>query len=867
MGNVESIFGDSRLSNLPDQKEIYNKTQTTAILMKRIIDFILQNADIRDTISLATTKGCSQWLILAKSEIENLLTEIEVEPTLGNGGILYLEKINKFIPPKNSGELTREQKKKQRENPSVKEQYCTVIAFFSIRLFQVVGALALSVLDSDIPINNYGINGRPTTTQTRVKQDRSVNGIFGFRQPKKTRRLGDTISSFENSISRFTDNIGSKVSNVIGKVFQRGGGNLSGIFSGFYLKPISNSNTDSYLYNFTTQSPTIPSSFIIIKYFDTPGKQALDKYIVKSDKKVPFEFVIEFKDKTINLINFKYEDKNKNLVYIGKKSLDFNIIGDADIITRGYNYTDTQKKLRELWATIYNNTEYPDKLTENSPEDDKKSYDFKIENYVQFEKLRIFMSNRTSVASKMPKITINFTNDRKAAESKDLGAYIEGVVDEINNQSDEFLLVVFKKFKYIIENRSGTGVYNIFDPNQADKKTSIYITNRNYSDGNPLLFYKTERIIANKKYLIKMSFKVKFEASKPSDLLYLLSFIDDIRLTVQDMSESGKIIRDSEIMETEYTEKDDNKEPKKKFKFSLNPDDEPVLKDYRFNKNMTIPTFLDKIFSELNEELVDDDIEASYINSKDGFKPPIRDTDLADTDNPIKYSELWKQLSKKGTPIKSFCVARALQLLNAEGLQSNVPAEIYPMVFNLKFPFVENSSLPKPGESITSAAPIKALETLFVKPSIKYTKEQINFGNDYDRKRKESLANILGAFGNIQAESLSKLNELKATEIVSINDATKIYDLRLKAIRMFEVQFNHTRKVNDLLKEIFTFEKGISVKTELLSKGVRGIEEIAVKARDLLVDYYSKCQTAYSEGVKILQDTRTNRVPVNNANT
>ena len=58
---------------------------------------------------------------------------------------------------------------------------------------------------------------------------------------------------------------------------------------------------------------------------------------------------------------------------------------------------------------------------------------------------------------------------------------------------------------------------------------------------------------------------------------------------------------------------------------------------------------------------------------------------------------------------------------------------------------------------------------------------------------------------------------------------------------------------NNLLKDIFTFDKGVSVKPELLSKGVRGIEEIAVKARDLLVDYYSKCQTAYIEGVDVLK--------------
>ena len=56
-----------------------------------------------------------------------------------------------------------------------------------------------------------------------------------------------------------------------------------------------------------------------------------------------------------------------------------------------------------------------------------------------------------------------------------------------------------------------------------------------------------------------------------------------------------------------------------------------------------------------------------------------------------------------------------------------------------------------------------------------------------------------------------------------------------------------------LLNKLFTIDNSITLNNDILSKGIRGIEEVALEARDLLSDYYSNCQIKYNEGVKIIQ--------------
>jgi hypothetical protein len=246
-------------------------------------------------------------------------------------------------------------------------------------------------------------------------------------------------------------------------------------------------------------------------------------------------------------------------------------------------------------------------------------------------------------------------------------------------------------------------------------------------------------------------------------------------------------------------------------------------------------------------------IEYGFARSKEGYVRPVLN---AKSDSPLKYTELWETLQKT-PPIKSFCVARALQLLNLSGLSQQVPESIRPLIYKSKFEYVQNKSLPSPGDKVVESAPFKALQQLYISPK---DVESLKIDGKYlpeDKTKDASLLKILTSFEqtNARLETLKEDEDDKKIEIGEIKDKTKISDLRSQAKKLFAIQFNHTDAVLKLIKKIFNISAGaIEFNQAIAKKGLRGIEEIAQEARDLLSGYYSNCQTEFAEGVRILKE-------------
>jgi hypothetical protein len=265
----------------------------------------------------------------------------------------------------------------------------------------------------------------------------------------------------------------------------------------------------------------------------------------------------------------------------------------------------------------------------------------------------------------------------------------------------------------------------------------------------------------------------------------------------------------------------------------------------------TIQRWLQLMFSIIKEE-AEEVVESGPIQTKQGYLRAVPDSTIS---NPKLYTEqLWKNLTRS-PPVKSFCTARALQLLNISGLQKILPKEIIPLIYNTSFDLVKDGSLPTPGQSIKTSAGIRALNSLYD-----------DFTDIYDSKTNSNNNKI--PLGRIIINSFVENEELRSTikKLEDIKEETgtkvgpldvktsrsKVNELRNQARILFQTQFDHTSKVNSLLQKIFVFSEPITLNPSILAKGIKGIEEIAVEARNLLTDYYSQCQVEYSKGIKIL---------------
>jgi hypothetical protein len=122
----------------PLRDKLMQSTKKDIDMMNEILQFMLKNATLADFYSVADPSRCKNYLVAGKDALLALFRQLQVRP-VKEGGVLYFQRIDGL-------------KKGMPQELEVKQNdYCLELAFFFIRIFQVFGALTLSVLDVSIP--------------------------------------------------------------------------------------------------------------------------------------------------------------------------------------------------------------------------------------------------------------------------------------------------------------------------------------------------------------------------------------------------------------------------------------------------------------------------------------------------------------------------------------------------------------------------------------------------------------------------------------------------------------------------------------------------------------------------------------------
>lgn len=90
---------------------------------------------MRDMYSLADPRMCKEYIIFATSALSKLFATVQINKE--TDGTLWFQKI-KGLQEKNP-------------DPQLQQQRCKELAFYFIRIFQVYAAIALSIMDSELP--------------------------------------------------------------------------------------------------------------------------------------------------------------------------------------------------------------------------------------------------------------------------------------------------------------------------------------------------------------------------------------------------------------------------------------------------------------------------------------------------------------------------------------------------------------------------------------------------------------------------------------------------------------------------------------------------------------------------------------------
>jgi hypothetical protein len=215
-----------------------------------------------------------------------------------------------------------------------------------------------------------------------------------------------------------------------------------------------------------------------------------------------------------------------------------------------------------------------------------------------------------------------------------------------------------------------------------------------------------------------------------------------------------------------------------------------------------------------------------------------------------------------GQKTVAFCIARALQLLDANTLYSPRPQQGLSGVCMAKFESLP-SSVPQVGQTIGSVPGIRAVDQLFyVNPAADHVR--ITDPAEYS----QFLQQISGLFGRPTTAKISKLDEILARDPNCGASAAKQYlqiqdPAAIKVVlgiigQMFSRQLAHTQRVVQFFRQrLFTIVRGregqiVSIHPRLLQGGIGELAVVSKEARELLIQYYKDCETLYQRGAEAI---------------
>jgi hypothetical protein len=220
-----------------------------------------------------------------------------------------------------------------------------------------------------------------------------------------------------------------------------------------------------------------------------------------------------------------------------------------------------------------------------------------------------------------------------------------------------------------------------------------------------------------------------------------------------------------------------------------------------------------------------------------------------------------------GSKTTSFCVARALQLLDANSLYQPRPTEGISGVCMARFDALP-ISVPEAKKPISQVPGLKALDQLYyVNPHLG-PKDETLFDKVEDYAA--FLTTMTGLFGTQGVKTSTSIDTILAKDpncpgnaakhYLRIQDPEKIKKIMVIIQQLFNKQLEHTKKVIHFFKNTMFIIKNrspegaigkyIELHPNLLRGGLEDVAKLSRAARQILVDYYKGCEDLYQKGVQ-----------------
>jgi len=177
-------FG-SKEKTMPTREEMLRVTDDGKYFIEHAFFFMSSQMNMKDFLLMVQPARCSEMIFLTAKALETSFQKYKIAPSRGKDGFIYFQKIDDF-KGRCRGQMTE----------SSTYSVCVTIAMFYVRIFQIYGALSLTILDVD-PLYYQQLGGAYVASQHGAfLQDGGAeqHGAYSAEQKGGKLRADDVLS-------------------------------------------------------------------------------------------------------------------------------------------------------------------------------------------------------------------------------------------------------------------------------------------------------------------------------------------------------------------------------------------------------------------------------------------------------------------------------------------------------------------------------------------------------------------------------------------------------------------------------------------------------------------------------------------------
>ncbi len=124
--------------------KLFELTKDTRYIMSILLEYMLKEITVRDFLALSNPSECKKYVVFMANNLYKYFYELQIIPTKDKKGVIAF---------RSSKDLTNPPEDTEKE----KQSLCLILSYYYVRIFQIYGALSLTLIDDISFMTDSGI--------------------------------------------------------------------------------------------------------------------------------------------------------------------------------------------------------------------------------------------------------------------------------------------------------------------------------------------------------------------------------------------------------------------------------------------------------------------------------------------------------------------------------------------------------------------------------------------------------------------------------------------------------------------------------------------------------------------------------------